>query len=762
MFPHSCSTILEEEELTWTQWLQGLKQKYISGCISCCGSGLLRFGNLSPARRWHQATEYLLNQAHNEDGSEAKKASGYGLPSWLGAKHEFINDLLEAQWPYISEWFNDIMRKSCEPALQALMPTGITIEFGERCSLGTKPAILQNIVASKFTEDHGSSIRLDAMLNYRGDCHVDVTCTVGSLELTGLEVKGEIVIELVRLRKQPPWFSGVRIYFSNRPIIDLTLQTQLFGMEANFAFLKQKIVDALTGVISHQAVLPNRFCIPMGDAIGLVDLKSPTPQGILRLVILEAKDLPDPGRSHWSNLMLRFGLSSEATEADPFVQATIGAQVEKTSVIERSRWPKWEDATFDFVIDDPNLQNLHLGVHDNDTGAFSWKQAEIMCCSEKKLTALLEGQNLIEALPEIWLPLHSGLGNLVPSGSVKIRAEWRPLGSSTPALNLGPAPGLWSIGRKNQHEWLLVVDTLSASALPSHGLGLNHFVKLGLQFDGAEVGPSYATGHAVGAGPLEHGRQLLEHMGVRPDICQVLNSHPERIYSLWRSQVPAATAATDMEQKGTTVYGLTGAPVFVDAVWNHNSRILLDSLPSMSLVLTVLRMEKGQRNPNDGTVLGAAQMPLEELLQTHQCRFEGLLPLGRDKEVLRTLSHVQVRLRLHALAAPPSAGNSYAAKPLRQFSRYYDAVSVRNGNSAWNKLRSLSFGPLKQVAPVAPDSPSEASDGGSFIARPPSGPAPSVRAAGAVRSRRFVPVEEFSPFLQKAMVEIDEEARCIE
>ena len=22
----------------------------------------------------------------------------------------------------------------------------------------------------------------------------------------------------------------------------------------------------------------------------------------------------------------------------------------------RGRWPKWEDATFDFVIDDPNLQ----------------------------------------------------------------------------------------------------------------------------------------------------------------------------------------------------------------------------------------------------------------------------------------------------------------------------------------------------------------------------------------------------------------------
>ena len=35
--------------------------------------------------------------------------------------------------------------------------------------------------------------------------------------------------------------------------------------------------------------------------------------------------------------------------------------------------------------------------------------------------------------------------------------------------------GQWSIGPKKQHEWLLAVDTLSASALPQHGLGLNHY-----------------------------------------------------------------------------------------------------------------------------------------------------------------------------------------------------------------------------------------------------------------------------------------------
>ena len=51
----------------------------------------------------------------------------------------------------------------------------INVYYG---SIATYWATCWNIIS----EDHGSSIRLDAMLNYRGDCHVDVTCTVGSLD----------------------------------------------------------------------------------------------------------------------------------------------------------------------------------------------------------------------------------------------------------------------------------------------------------------------------------------------------------------------------------------------------------------------------------------------------------------------------------------------------------------------------------------------------------------------------------------------------
>ena len=56
-------------------------------------------------------------------------------------------------------------------------------------------------------------------------------------------------------------------------------------------------MDALTSVVSTQAVLPNRFCMVMGDGMPLIDLKSPMPQGVLRLVVLEAKELHAPWRS---------------------------------------------------------------------------------------------------------------------------------------------------------------------------------------------------------------------------------------------------------------------------------------------------------------------------------------------------------------------------------------------------------------------------------------------------------------------------------
>ncbi|CAE7022096.1 esyt3 [Symbiodinium sp. CCMP2456] len=171
------------------------------------------------------------------------------------------------------------MRTNCEPALQSVMPAGITICFGDKCSLGTKPAQLQSIIASKYCEDpleESTTIRLDAQLNYVGDSHVDVTCTVGSLVLTQLQVTGEIVIELVRLQKNPPWFSGVRIYFSNRPKIDLVVQTEVLGLNANFEFIKHpsasraRVQSRSTSQLSARRSRPHHRSQPLSAAASVI------------------------------------------------------------------------------------------------------------------------------------------------------------------------------------------------------------------------------------------------------------------------------------------------------------------------------------------------------------------------------------------------------------------------------------------------------------------------------------------------------------
>eukprot|EP00439_Symbiodinium_sp_Y106_P050318 s939_g6.t1 len=660
-------------------------------------------------------------------------ASRFG---WLGARHEFINDLVAAQWPYISDWFDETMRTNCEPALQSVMPAGITICFGDKCSLGTKPAQLQSIIASKYCEDsveESTTIRLDAQLNYVGDSHVDVTCTVGSLVLTQLQVTGEIVIELVRLQKNPPWFSGVRIYFSNRPKIDLVVQTEVLGLNANFEFIKQKLVTALGDVIAGQAVLPNRFCLPIGDAISEVDLRMPTPQGVLRLIVL------DPGlgdqrflESHWSEIY-----QCPPSPAKPSL--LIGLS------------PKWEYGNcFDFVVDDIKRQDsgVEFTVHDSDTSTFKWK-ADVLGHGQSKLSALLEG--------------------------------------------------LWSIGPGNQSEWVLVADVLSATALPGDSNGQKHRVTLSLLWEGVETGQQSTTGLATAASPLALGEHMISTMNLRPEIGEVLRKHPERtglpvnlqfviqgllfwdsgidslsdevdvpaehmpwtaerptcshtwrIYALWRAKVPMDQRAEKLERgylfpnaqkteliSQACIRSPRGdyQPMFVDAVWNSTCHLLLDSIPKMTLRLAV--SQHGASLP-----VGVAAYALDQLLEAPGWRFEGLLPLRRVGKVpidpTDASAALEVRLRLHQLQSPPAHGaaNAPATKLSRSGSQWFDAVGDRLRLSLTHSFSRMDAS-IPDEAPLSLEPPKSTSSP-HFSAAPPPRRPPDLEHRN-FRSRRFVP-----------------------
>merc|ERR1740130_2586611 len=115
----------------------------------------------------------------------------------------------------------------------------VKVSIGHSCDLGLEPVQLENIVTETYTEampDGGADIenmQIIGRLDYHGNGIVDVNVSGGGMEghviMTGVQLKGVVVIELVKLTHAPPWFSGVRIFFPNRPQVDITLYSKLVG-----------------------------------------------------------------------------------------------------------------------------------------------------------------------------------------------------------------------------------------------------------------------------------------------------------------------------------------------------------------------------------------------------------------------------------------------------------------------------------------------------------------------------------------------------
>jgi Ca2+-dependent lipid-binding protein len=78
-------------------------------------------------------------------------------------------------------------------------------------------------------------------------------------------------------------------------------------------------------------VLPNKFPIQLSDDIEAIELKAPEPEGVLRVHVVEAK-----------NLMKKdIGMLGKG-KSDPYAVVTLGAQEFKTKVIVNNVDPKWD------------------------------------------------------------------------------------------------------------------------------------------------------------------------------------------------------------------------------------------------------------------------------------------------------------------------------------------------------------------------------------------------------------------------------------
>jgi Ca2+-dependent lipid-binding protein len=126
-----------------------------------------------------------------------------------------------------------------------------------------------------------------------------------------------------------PLVGGLQVFFLNNPDIDFDLIgiADLLDMPGLSDILRRIVVETVASMM----VLPNKFPIQLSDDIEAIELKAPEPEGVLRVHVVEAK-----------NLMKKdIGMLGKG-KSDPYAVVTLGAQEFKTKVIVNNVDPKWD------------------------------------------------------------------------------------------------------------------------------------------------------------------------------------------------------------------------------------------------------------------------------------------------------------------------------------------------------------------------------------------------------------------------------------
>ncbi|XP_044268248.1 extended synaptotagmin-2-like [Tribolium madens] len=316
------------------------------------------------------------------------------LPAWIKfpeiEKVEWLNNVFKLIWQQINEYTHDLVPKILEPAIQSYVSD---FKFN-KVILGNVPLRVDGVKV--YDQEDKRKIVMDLNISYAGDCYV----TFHTFRFTGgiekIQFHGTVRVVLTPLISKMPLIGGLQIYFMNEPHIDFDLikATSILDLPV----VRNKIKNTTMNVINSMFMYPNVYSINLTQGINMSKLTVFRTEGILRVHVVEAKNLINKDL---------FGKS------DPYVVLSCGSIRVETPVVENCLNPKW-DFWKDFEIE-PNSE-LKIEVWDKDEGSKddSLGHAKINVAQVAKI-----GQS------DMPIPLQG-----VPKGTIYIRLTWLSLSSN--------------------------------------------------------------------------------------------------------------------------------------------------------------------------------------------------------------------------------------------------------------------------------------------------------------------------------------------
>jgi Ca2+-dependent lipid-binding protein len=277
------------------------------------------------------------------------------FPSWISYpdydRCEWLNKLVEQMWPTISTYVENVVKNTIEPEIKKQI-SGLSFE---RIDLGDFPPRLGGIKI--YTDNiRSDEIILDTELFYGGDMHIKMKYHSFKAGIKSLYLHGELRLVFKSIVSKIPFIGALELFFLRTPTIDFDL-TDIANI-IEIPGLHRLLMLSLERILQTLIVIPNRLIIAFMNEIDINQLKFPKPDGVLRIDILEAKNLPKYDHS----LLLTKNF------VDAYVTISIGQYKFKTH-IHKSNNPKWYE-TFEVPIEESNTQQLQVRKS-NEFSSFS-------------------------------------------------------------------------------------------------------------------------------------------------------------------------------------------------------------------------------------------------------------------------------------------------------------------------------------------------------------------------------------------------------
>ncbi|XP_054162400.1 extended synaptotagmin-2-like [Oppia nitens] len=332
------------------------------------------------------------------------------LPSWVyfpdSERAEWINKIVKQMWPFIDEYVKTLIKSSIEPNIKSALPDFLKSFRFERVDLGSIPLRIGSV---KCYDENTSrdEIIFDMEIIYAGNCDIQISIKNMKAGIKHFQLYGRIRVELRPLLKDIPLVGCVSVYFLNNPAIEFSLTNlaDILDIPGLRYYLRQAIREKLSALM----VLPNKYVFPLINDISLKSIKFSQPVGVIRLEIIEARNLKksDVG-------MLGLGKS------DPYVIVLIGNCEYKSKVIPNTVNPKW-NYICETVIYNLHDQNIEIEVMDEDQGS----KDDFLGRTTLSLATIANNE-----LNEAWITLKD-----VKRGAIHLKTTWFTLSTCISDLN---------------------------------------------------------------------------------------------------------------------------------------------------------------------------------------------------------------------------------------------------------------------------------------------------------------------------------------